>query len=284
MIIDDINKVEFERSVRGYKMQEVDEFLVKIVREFEALTLERDSALAEKDAAIAEIAKNHENSEKKLYILAEKIEQYRNEEEMLKTALLNAQRLGDSVVQEAKQNAENIVKEANLKATRIYDELKTRQNAEEARLMKMKSEITKFRADILNMYKNHIEQLNTIPSFEEKKVQQPAVVQEAPVAPQPEEVKAVKEETTVENKELPEVNTKENSDLEAEYEVMPSPVNVPEKPLPTSVAGAVPAQGTATDNESFNSVDESAQSEIENNEEEVVTQTVFEEYEGIKFD
>lgn len=44
-----------------------------------------------------------------MYILAEKVDQYRNDEETLKTALLNAQRMGESVIHEARQKAETII-------------------------------------------------------------------------------------------------------------------------------------------------------------------------------
>ncbi len=183
MTVSDINNAAFERVVRGYKIQDVDIFLSEVAKEIEKLTLERDTALAEKDEMVAEVARKHEESEKKLYILAEKIEQYRADEENIKVALLNAQRLGESVMQEARQNAEKIVNDANAKKDKIYEDIKVMQNAEEKRLLIMRSDVSKFRADILNMYKNHIEQLNSIPPYEDKRQEKQPIVAEKVSSP-----------------------------------------------------------------------------------------------------
>ena len=48
-----------------------------------------------------------------MQILAQRIEGYRADEDTLKTALLNAQRLGENVIHEAKQKAEGILREAS---------------------------------------------------------------------------------------------------------------------------------------------------------------------------
>ncbi len=280
MTVEDINKVAFERSVRGYKMQDVDDFLVQIAREFETLTMEKNTALAEKDAVMAEIANQHEASEKKLYILAEKIEQYRNDEETLKSALLNAQRLGESVVQEARQNAEKIVKEANAKATKIYEDLKILQSTEEKRLLLMRSDVSKFRADILNMYKHHIEQLNSIPGAEEKKAEPQAIVQET-IAP----VIAEEEKTSQKAQNLAEMpkSDEQPSDVGA----MPSPVKVPENPLPTSSA---PAENVQTQIENVEVASDGVEEITGENtlnekvDECLPKQEEFEDYAGIKFD
>lgn len=54
-----------------------------------------------------------------MFILAEKVDQYRDDEETLKTALLNAQRMGESVIHEARQKAETIIYDANSKASQL---------------------------------------------------------------------------------------------------------------------------------------------------------------------
>ncbi len=276
MTVEDINKVTFERSVRGYKMQEVDEFLVKIAREFDALILERDTALAEKDAANAEISRQHESSEQKLYILAEKIEQYRGDEENLKSALLNAQRLGESIVQEANQKAEAIMKEANQKASKIYDDIKILQATEEKRLFMMRSDVSKFRADILNMYKKHIEQLNSLPAMEEKKVEQMSFVKET-IPP------AVNEDVSEQGKKTAEktadADHQENAEISSFVGAEPSPVRMPENPLPSSTSNVHSVEKA----QSARSYDKK-KAQQDANGSELPKQEAFEDYSGIKFD
>ena len=147
----DIHSVTFEKSLRGYRTEEVDEYLDKLAQDFDAM------------------AKEKADMEKKLYILADKVDQYRKDEETLKTALLNAQRLGETVVYEAKQKAETIIYDANSRASQAKEEAAERVATEEIALARLQSEVSHFKNDILNLYKQHIESLSAIPGVEEKR-------------------------------------------------------------------------------------------------------------------
>ena len=150
----DIHNVTFEKALRGYRMDEVDEFLSKVAEQIDALTKEKADL------------------EKKMYILAEKVDQYRKDEETLKTALLNAQRLGETVVYEAKQKAETILYDANSKASQAKEEAAERVALEEQALAEMKRQVAQFKNDILNLYKQHIESLSAIPGAEDRPARQ----------------------------------------------------------------------------------------------------------------
>ena len=145
----DIHNVTFEKTLRGYRMDEVDEFLGKVAEQIDTLTKEKADL------------------EKKMYILAEKVDQYRKDEETLKTALLNAQRLGETVVYEAKQKAETILYDANSKASQAKEEAAEQVALEERALAEMKRQVAQFKNDILNLYKQHIESLSAIPGAED---------------------------------------------------------------------------------------------------------------------
>lgn len=155
MNVEDIHNVTFDRVMRGYKPEEVDEYLDKVAAELERLQAEK-----------ADI-------EKKMYILAEKVDQYRNDEETLKTALLNAQRMGESVIQEARSKAETILYDATNKANLARDEALQKVAEEELLLSRLKAEVAHFKSDILNLYKQHIESLSLLPGEEKKKPEEP---------------------------------------------------------------------------------------------------------------
>ena len=104
MNAEDIRNVTFDKVMRGYRPEEVDAYLDQVAAELERLQTEKADA------------------EKKMYILAEKVDQYRNDEETLKTALLNAQRMGESVIHEARQKAETIIYDATSKASQAREE------------------------------------------------------------------------------------------------------------------------------------------------------------------
>ena len=97
----EIRQITFEKVVRGYRPEDVESFMEKIADEFEALAAEKQEI------------------EGQLYILAERIEQYKTEEESIKTTQITAQKLGESIIAESRQKAEAILKDANIRKNDI---------------------------------------------------------------------------------------------------------------------------------------------------------------------
>lgn len=121
----------FEKAkLGGYKIEEVDEFLRDVSVEFKKLRNE------------------NEELEKKLEVLAEKIREYRKDEDAIRDALLSAKKEGIAIVKEAKEQAEKINKEAKEKAEKTIkdaDELaakKKRQGEEELEAAREKAKNT----------------------------------------------------------------------------------------------------------------------------------------------
>lgn len=150
MNAEDIRNVTFDKVMRGYRPEEVDAYLDQVAAEMERLRADKEDA------------------EKKMYILAEKVDQYRNDEETLKTALLNAQRMGESVIHEARQKAETIIYDATSKASQAREEAVEKVAEEEMLLARLKAEVAHFKSEVLNLYKQHIESLSMIPGAEDK--------------------------------------------------------------------------------------------------------------------
>ena len=82
----------FDKAMGGFRQDEVEEFLNQVAEEYGALVKEK------------------EELEEKINLLAEKIEQYRADEDSLRSALIGAQKLGDSVIRDSKIKAENILR------------------------------------------------------------------------------------------------------------------------------------------------------------------------------
>ncbi len=90
---EDIKKATFGRAGRGYKTMDVDELLDKAADTIEKLTADNADLLA------------------KLEILAEKVQEYRKDEDSIRGALLAAQRSADQIMREANENAEALTAE-----------------------------------------------------------------------------------------------------------------------------------------------------------------------------
>lgn len=174
LTISEIKNKKFEKSAFGYKVEDVESFLNDIIDTISALENEKAE------------------TEKKLVVLASKIEEYRNEEDSLRQALLGAQKLGDSILKEAKNRAEIMMRDATIKSENIVKNVKEEVKREEVILNKMKREVDSFRTKMLTMYNSHIDMIKSLPEVERE---------EAEKAPEVEvEVKeTVVEETPVEN-------------------------------------------------------------------------------------
>lgn len=184
---DEIRQITFEKVMRGYRPEDVESFIENIADEFEALEKEK------------------KDLEEKLYLLAEKVEQYKAEEESIKTTLINAQRLGESIVSDARVKADNVIREATIKKNDIISSAYNEIEGTEDVLNRLKKEVSDFKRNILSLYKTHIESLSTLP---EERTEEAVPQQEEPVveevaeivAEEPVQVAAVEETPVPEDK------------------------------------------------------------------------------------
>ena len=146
----DINNKKFEQTRPGYKPEEVDDFL-------------REIALQ-----ITQMQKDKEEIEKKIEVLVESVREYKKDEDALKDALIGAQKQGRAVVQEAHENADKIIAEAHVKAEEIIGNTRVQLEKEKHCLAKMQQEVSDFKQNLLTMYKAHLEQITSIPEFEDE--------------------------------------------------------------------------------------------------------------------
>ena len=101
---DKIREKSFQTTGRGsYRAEDVDNFLSEVTASYEQMFKENGDLI------------------KKITLLAKKIEEYRADEESLKMALLNAQKLADKIVAEAKENAEKENAEIKAETARLHE-------------------------------------------------------------------------------------------------------------------------------------------------------------------
>jgi len=141
----EIRSHEFEIVKRGYNMDEVKSYLRQISEQIDQLSSEKNEI------------------EQKMVVLADKLEDYKTEEDSIRSALLNAQKLGDNIIQEAKQKADIAFHEAELRAQYIVDTATEKVEREKNSLYTMQKEVAKFKNNVLNIYKSHLEVLSLIP-------------------------------------------------------------------------------------------------------------------------
>ncbi len=190
LTVKEINEVSFGKAgFSGYKPEDVDNFIDEVAASFEQLEKERDAAkaqlqeLSQQNAAltakIADLNAKSGEMQKKLSILAQKIESYRADEDGIKEAIISAQRMGKQEVQQAKDKAAIMLADAQDEAQKILDEAKTeaaksageyaaQAEAKKGELEEIKRQVSTFRVSLLEMYKKHLECIDHIPSFRSK--------------------------------------------------------------------------------------------------------------------
>ena len=99
----DIHDHQFKKSFRGYNENEVDDFLDKIVEDFERLLNE------------------NERLKNQLYTTETELEKYRSLEKTMNDTLIVAQRTADEVITAAKRNAEGLKEQALRESQQIRD-------------------------------------------------------------------------------------------------------------------------------------------------------------------
>lgn len=152
----DIQKKKFEKVKFGYSPEEVDAFLSQI---------ENDLRLMQQDL---------DDSNEKIQLLADKVREYKDDEEDLKNALLLAQKQARQVVNEAQEKAAAIEAEARasvdtVKSQAMVDSETQLKNIteqlekENASLVATQHQVADFKRKLFEMYKQHLELISSLP-------------------------------------------------------------------------------------------------------------------------
>ena len=157
----EISAQRFDKSAFGYKVDEVDAYLNEVA------------------AVVNELTVQNAELQNKLEILATKLEEYRQDENSMKEALIGAQKLGNNILKEAKEKADEIITEAQAKGNTIIREatessqktlasVKKDIEKEQHTLLLTQREVSNFKSKLLALYKSHLDTITSIPEIKEK--------------------------------------------------------------------------------------------------------------------
>ena len=159
--MNDIINVSFRRaSFTGYRTDDVDQFVDDVKETVDSLIKKQIDQKEEYEKL------KEENNQllDKLKVLADKVEEYRMEEDEIKNALVSAQKLGDASIRESRHKAEIIIKDANVKAERIISGAEQSVIEQQKELERLQQTVSDFRSQLLNAYKEHLTLINALPS------------------------------------------------------------------------------------------------------------------------
>ncbi|MGN0562911.1 MAG: DivIVA domain-containing protein [Candidatus Fimenecus sp.] len=178
---DAVKSKQFQATGRGaYRADDVDGFFAEVSASYEQMFKENGELI------------------KKISLLANKVEKYKDEEDSLRKALISAQTLADKIVKDAKDSIAGTLENANEDADKIRaaaeDEakeivakakaeadavlLQSKKDADEIlgavnrKVMKeslefemLQKKAAEFRAHLLGLYKEHLNLINAIPEY-----------------------------------------------------------------------------------------------------------------------
>ncbi|MCI1982874.1 MAG: DivIVA domain-containing protein [Oscillospiraceae bacterium] len=184
--LNDIINVGFRKSgFSGYRIDDVDAFLDRVRESYDELLKKGVS----QDEEIEKLKAENQKSQDKIKVLADKIEEYRNQEDEIKNALISAQKLSDASVREARHKAEIIVKDANLQADQIVSGANEKIVEQKREMERLQQAVSDFRSKLLNTYKEHLTLINALPVHKPKPVssapQKPSAAPEQRPQPEP---------------------------------------------------------------------------------------------------
>ena len=166
LTIDEIREVSFRRAGKnGYNAADVDEFIDDVTDTVEQLIAEKNDCM------------------RKMDILANKIEQYREDEETVRNALLTSQKLSDTKIKEAQDKADYLIKSAEKKSRAILTEAEMATEREKDKFEALHAETAKLRSEIIALYKKHLAMVEEMPKEADVKAKREELDQKYPFEP-----------------------------------------------------------------------------------------------------
>ena len=138
------NKKFYKQMVNGYNVDEVDEFLDEVMKDYEKLYKEN-----------IELKENAE-------VLHNDVGQYKDIESTLQNTLVIAQKTADEIQEVAKQQAEQIVKEAELKAKEKLADVDNQIILKEKELVDIKKKFEVYKAKMESLLISQLELIKDI--------------------------------------------------------------------------------------------------------------------------
>ena len=147
LTIDEIKNISFREAKRGgYMAEDVDAFIDEVIATFEQQKKEKTNLVHKIDR------------------LATRLEEYKEDEETVRNALLTSQRMSDACMKEAKQKAAKIVGDAEEKANAIITEAEAKTAKEKQTYLMLQSDALDLRNELIELYTRHIQTIDDLPT------------------------------------------------------------------------------------------------------------------------
>lgn len=132
----EIKAKEFTHVLRGYAVEEVDEYCAFALDKYTELYRENDAL------------------EQKIASLEAELAHFREDEESIRSALVDAKRASTRIVEEATERSKVILHSAKLNCDRILSEFRSAVSEERDELLLLRAMVKKFKDDLFSCLQN----------------------------------------------------------------------------------------------------------------------------------
>ena len=148
LTIEEIKNISFRKANRnsGYRAEDVDAFIDEVIATFEQQKKEKTNLVHKIDR------------------LATRLEEYKEDEETVRNALLTSQKMSDACIKEAKEKAAKIIRDAEEKSEKMIAEASQTAAREKEKYIYLQSDAVDLRNQLIELYSRHIKSIDDFPT------------------------------------------------------------------------------------------------------------------------
>ncbi len=135
----ELKKGAFSKSIKGYSVTEVDEYIHFLLSKY------------------SEVYNNYVDLESKYQDVLNELSEAKSEENAISTTIVNAQKMADAIVRDAKEKAVGIKNAVSDSCDKILDEYMVKVAAEREKLARCEEAVNNFKSALINAYKKHLD-------------------------------------------------------------------------------------------------------------------------------
>lgn len=149
----DLRRSVFSKAIKGYATAEVDEYVAFLIGKY------------------SECFSEYQDLLHKYQMVLEKLDEAKNEESAISATIVNAQKMADAIVGDAKEKANNIRSAVSDSCDEILAQYREKIAVERDKLVQCEEAVAGFKNSLYEAYKKHLEMIdNIMPDDEETAV------------------------------------------------------------------------------------------------------------------
>ncbi len=140
----ELKNKSFSKAVRGYNPTEVDDHIEFLIEKY------------------TELYREYNELNKKLRVVATRLDEIKGEEASIRSTLVNAQKMSEKIIRDANDKADVITGAIKERCDAVIADFKQRMVKEKEEMWAIRTAVLDFKQDVFDLYRKHIEELQGI--------------------------------------------------------------------------------------------------------------------------